>query len=270
MVEHRRADALREIREHAFLGFGDRDEMLLEPFAAAGLLDGLRRGQRLEQGFRRATGFRDHDEARGLEVDRGQRVLPAPGIGIVVEGDARRRAGFRDGLQRLAAQAGAADAEHGDVGGILGPRVRDGLGGGDVVGAFDDVEKLDSLVLLLCAQPGERRGAVLQRGIEGGAGDRAGARQGEVEGNGERQRCHGYAILLGWRTLQQLTRARRVSFPACGWWTRPRWCRRQPPSSGADRTGAPQRASRRRGSAPGSARCAARRIRGPSPSAGRN
>src|SRR6185437_1193156 len=119
------------------------------------------------------------------------RVAPAPGIGIVVEGDARRTAGPGDRLQRLSAEARTADAKHGDVGCVLEPGRGGSLRRRNVVGAVDDVEKLERLRLLLLAQPGERGGTLLQRGVERSARHRTRTREREVEGNGEGQRGHG-------------------------------------------------------------------------------
>ena len=111
MIQLRRADAVGEIRQRALVRLGDDGEMLLERFDAR-LLQRVRRRQHLHQGFGGAAGFGDGDEMRLLEIEALQRRCPRrrdrdcrgiPHKGLVH---------FAQRGQRLAAQAGAADAQH--------------------------------------------------------------------------------------------------------------------------------------------------------------
>ena len=124
MIEDRTTDT-RRANACSGLGLGSvtSDEMMLDVFAAARLVDGTGRGQRLRQRFGRPARFRDRNEARRAQIEALERRIKGERIGIVEE---ESRCGARVEPERheigqgLPAQARPSDAKHRNDRSVLG------------------------------------------------------------------------------------------------------------------------------------------------------
>ena len=116
----------------------------------------------LHQRLGRAAGLRDHHEARGLEVEAGQRKLERAGVEIVVEARARARlaamlvvagnAPAAELRQRLAAEARSAGAEEDEGARAVGEPRQRLAGRRDVVPPFRHAQQRQRRVGIGLAQ----------------------------------------------------------------------------------------------------------------------